>query len=132
MSVKNESGGSRQVHLNKIQRKSEDANAFYFSSMMYIMHEYGHYGDKETNSGLLSGQRPVDNPGLPRSPDNTLPIQFATSASGHRGSDVDNAILFGGLRSDIPFATGYNGQIDWDVIKLIKDSNAYKTWLLNK
>jgi len=63
------------------------------ANLMYMIHEYGHYGDKVTNKGVNSGQDQRDPGDLTVSSD-PKGHQLKKSVTGHRGTDIDQFILF--------------------------------------
>jgi RHS repeat-associated protein len=121
------------VGFNESTKKSNEADLYLFSNMMYVMHEYGHYGDKKTNNGVNSGQGGAKNKGdLEESSDKTMPIQTKRSPALHRGSDVDNAVLYGEYRNATPIAPYENGTLSATDKRNILTSNRYKNWLNRK
>jgi RHS repeat-associated protein len=64
----------------------------------YVSHEYGHYGDKKTNGGKSSGQQGTTmasfSTSLIESSDQVEPKQRKRAISGHRGTDIEQKILF--------------------------------------
>ena len=37
--------------FNKSKDGNEESDLYFFATMMYVMHEFGHYGDKKSNNG---------------------------------------------------------------------------------
>jgi hypothetical protein len=99
--------------------------------MMYVMHEYGHYGHKKTNKGNRSGEGIKTADDQLESSDSKPPIQRKTSPANERGGDIDNWILYGSYRQKNPQISRKitTGVMD-EVTKMqIKNSNRYKKWL---
>ncbi|WP_431216961.1 hypothetical protein ACQ86N_21855 [Puia sp. P3] len=61
------------------QKDTKDGDVYFFSLMMYVMHEYGHYGDHVTNNGKSSGEGGTGKDELAESTDRKVPIQLRTS-----------------------------------------------------
>jgi hypothetical protein len=117
------------------QQNTKDGDAYFFSMMMYVMHEYGHFGDHVSNNDWTSGEVDKDDPStkqLARSSDTKLPIQMATSPAQHRGADIDNAILFGRFDAGSPVSYLNNGLPSQSTLHTIKNSKAYLQWLAQK
>jgi RHS repeat-associated protein len=111
------------------QKDKEDGDVYFFSLMMYVMHEYGHYGDKVSNNGKTSGEDGKGNDELMTSSDTKAPLQMAKSPARHRGTDIDNAVLTGGMDNQTRVATQATGEMSEDVIGVIKNSKRYLQWL---
>ncbi len=120
------------IGFTQATKKANEADLYLFSNMMYVMHEYGHYGDKKTNNGSNSGQGVKNSTDLEESSDKTKPIQSKRSPSLHRGTDVDNAVLYGEYRNTIPIAPYDNGVLTPFDKMNISTSSRYKNWLQRK
>jgi len=115
--------------FNKSKENKEEGNIYLYATMMYVMHEFGHFGDKKSNNGVNSGQFPLGNGDLAESSDIIPPLQIRKSRAEHRGSDVDNAVLYGGLINKTSMYSLEGGQLPSEVIKIIENSNLYKKWV---
>ncbi len=74
-----EAGGSQQ-----------NIDAYMFASASVLLHELAHYGDRICNGGVNTGQN------VKNVEDKDEGEQFwKTSKTGHRGTDVDDVMLFG-------------------------------------
>lgn len=102
--------------LYKEHQNHKESEEYYRSvgALFYVLHEYGHYGDKVTNHGNNSGQKIDDflipyassNAGEWRKGDLKMSSDFtgwqnSKSLSGHRGTDVDWLLTMNG-----PLTTG--------------------------
>ncbi len=80
------------------QNNPEQYDMQLFGMMLYTMHEYGHLGDKKTNNGKNSGQSPVkEDYGNTKESTQKDGPQRKKSVSGHRGTDIDQFIIFGSI-----------------------------------
>jgi RHS repeat-associated protein len=118
--------------FTKSLEKNSESELYLFSNMMYVMHEYGHYGDKKTNNGSNSGQGILNNNDLEESSDKTKPLQSKRSPALHRGSDVDNAVLYGEYRNTVPITPNVDGSLTATDKRNISTSTRYKNWLKRK
>lgn len=91
--------------------------SYSWAALMLVLHELGHYGDRETNKGHLTGQT------NPKSEDkdsqgNPLPGKQPETWSfyDHRGTDIEEFIMYGGTRSrrtyGLGIAHGSDGLLD--------------------
>jgi RHS repeat-associated protein len=123
----------RSGQNSKKPAEKEEANIYFFGTMEYIMHEYGHFGDKKTNNGYNSGQSPKNTGDLDYSSDVVPPFQAATSPAGHRGSDVDNFILGQSKKKGDAFTVikkpGFSAYLPYDVKNNIRESTRFKKWV---
>jgi RHS repeat-associated protein len=74
----------------------EEYNVQMYAAMIYVSHEYGHFGDKKTNGGHNSGQGFNSNGDLAKS-SVSKNRQIPISQSEHRGVDVEQLILYGNI-----------------------------------
>ena len=114
--------------FNKTKESKEEGDLYFFSTMMYVMHEFGHYGDKKTNKGVNSGASPAVNGDLKESSDKKEPFQTPKSEAQHRGTDVDNAVLYGTLKKGTPVSPNFDGSLTSHDRARILNSNRYKKW----
>src|ERR1700743_2806507 len=77
---------------------AEDEYYQNIANIMYIAHEYGHYGDKKTNHGVNSGQQQKYEGDLEFSSSPTT--QSLIALTGHRGNDIDEQILWGQIYTE--------------------------------
>lgn len=71
--------------LDKADNDKDETKIQAFAAMLYIIHEFSHYGDKVTN-GKSTGQWYAKEPGKQ---------EWSNSPSDHRGDDVEGFILTG-------------------------------------
>lgn len=111
-------------------KSKNDADLYMFSTMIYVMHEYGHFGDKKTNNGVNSGQWPKEINDLDESSDKVVPYQRPKSVTGHRGTDIDMMILYGNIRHDGvgQSATDEFGRLTGSDRNRIINSQRFKRW----
>jgi RHS repeat-associated protein len=87
------------------------------SGLLYIIHEFCHYGDKVTNNNKSTGQSYAPEPGKQE-------FANAPNQSKHRGADIESFILTG-LFSGGETATNQDGTIDEESQNRIKNSRIF-------
>ncbi|NCT76073.1 MAG: hypothetical protein GXC78_16145 [Chitinophagaceae bacterium] len=78
----------------------EDLKVQAFNAALHVIHEYSHYGDKETNNGVNSGQNVRKDGDLEVGKQGEIIADdgnsgYGISPSGHRGADVEDFIISG-------------------------------------
>jgi RHS repeat-associated protein len=96
------------LFLNNIDSKnSKDLTIYTIVNLLYVIHEYVHYGDKETNGELTGeGDEPDGKQAMKR------------SITGHRGTDIESFILTGtydAKRGSITATTDQDGKFNGEV-----------------
>jgi RHS repeat-associated protein len=113
--------------FNTQKENKTEGEVYTYSNMMYVMHEYAHYGDRKTNNGNISGQN--DKESLVASKDKIPPYQSPKSYSNHRGSDVDNVILYGEMRKFPPLiGPTKEGVLSPREKSIISNTKRFKKW----
>jgi RHS repeat-associated protein len=126
-------GPFQQIEMNR-KNKNEDFYEQWFATQLYVLHEYGHYGDKKTNSAN-SGQSVLNSGDLIQSQSKR---QRSKAITGHRGTDIEEFILYGNQmkprsggiispRSDNPLLDP-SGAVNPERKQDILNSEKYKKW----
>ena len=103
--------GSGLIEQFKATQNGNEEEAYYqgVANVMYALHEYGHLGDKISNKGVNSGQEQRNPNDLPRSSNSR---QKPVATTGHRGSDIDQQVMFGRVLTR--YSSSYQEIAYWD------------------
>lgn len=120
------------AYAYNVSKKSDkkETDMYTFSLMMYVMHEYGHFGDKKTNGGVNSGQTGAVSPDLEKSSDKVKPIQWPKAVTGHRGSDIDMMVIYGYIpkTGHTLYSTAEDGSIPNAERQMLLKSKTFQKW----